>query len=550
MIGVFTHDRDRQVVAEFFELFKTPWEWGNPEKRYDALLVADDVETVPDAPVVIIYGSSTKKLDERYGLRLGSRSAPLLKWKGRLFPLYREVAVLDTPGEAILEVDGTQESAGTRVERAGRRIFRFGYDLFREVETLLLRGQPARHASIPTLDLHIDLLRESILSGDMPVVEIPPVPAGYRYAVCLTHDIDFLRFRDHLFDKTMMGFIYRASLGSVVRLLQGRMSSRNVFKNFVALATAPLVHLGLCPDFWNQIPLYMELEKNWKSTFFLIPFEGRSGAPCGPEDRSSRAARYDVAEMGDIIKTVVNEGFEVGVHGIDAWADRDCAAEERRRLEPYSRTDGIGIRMHWLYRGEDTFRILDEAGYAYDSTFGYNDAVGYRAGTVQAYKPPGVTGLLELPLNIQDTALFYPGRMNLTEKDATIACDSLMENSRRFGGALTLLWHDRSMAPERLWGDFYRDLLGKFEADGAWIGPAGKAVQWFRKRRSVVFEKVEWAGDGIEVRVKSTAGAPADDGLPGLLLRVHSRCPGEWPVRKNPEEVPLNINTVTRAHLR
>jgi hypothetical protein len=87
---------------------------------------------------------------------------------------------------------------------------------------------------MPTLEWHIDIIRDLIANEGIPVVEIPPIPAGYRYAVCLTHDIDFLRFRDHLFARTMLGFTYRASLGSVIRLLQGRMSLRNVLKNFRA----------------------------------------------------------------------------------------------------------------------------------------------------------------------------------------------------------------------------------------------------------------------------------------------------------------------------
>jgi hypothetical protein len=555
MIGVFTHDRDRRVVAEFFELFKTPWEWGNHEKRYDALLVSDDVESIPEAPVVIIYGSSTKKLDERYGLRLEGRSAPLLKWRGQLFPVYQEVAVLDTPGEAILEVDGTQESAGARVERAGRRIFRFGYDLFREIETLLLTGQPARYASIPTLDLHIGLLRESILSGDVPVVEIPPVPAGYPYAVCLTHDIDFLRLRDHLFDSTMLGFVYRASLGSFIRLLKGRISPANAFRNQIALLKLPLVWIGLCPDFWQQIPLYMELEQDCKSTFFFIPFAGRPGVPCGQGDHERRAARYDLEEQSDLVKALVEEGFEAGVHGIDAWTDGMCAMEERRRFESVCGNKNIGIRMHWLYWSEDSFRHLDEAGFDYDSTFGYNDAIGYRAGTVQAYRPPAAVNLLELPLTVQDTSLFYPGRMNLPEKDAATACDRLLAVHRRFGGVLTLSWHDRSLVPERLWGDFYRELLNKVKTDGAWIGPAGQAVRWFRKRRAMVFDRVERLGDSIEVVVSSMNNLPSGEDLPGILLRVHLPLPEEAhheaSMRSRPWiDVPAGTQVVTRVALR
>lgn len=556
MIGVVTHERDRQIVGEFFELFKTPWEFHVPGRPYEVVLSNAGAGDELQAPLVISFDAGRAGHDHDRGWpENGAAETDVIRYGDRELPLYGGSSFIADNGRPFLWNARDGRIAGTRQRLAGRSLVRIGYDPFREAAILLERGQPPRRGGMPTLEWHIDIIRDLIANEGIPVVEIPPIPAGYRYAVCLTHDIDFLRFRDHLFDRTMLGFTYRASLGSVIRLLQGQMSLRNVLKNFRALMKAPLVHLGLCPDFWVQIPLYMELEKDWKSTFFFIPFEGRPGVPCGPGDSKSRAARYDVTDIAGTIMTVVDGGFEVGLHGIDAWADKDSAAEERRRLEPRSGTAGLGVRMHWLYWDKDTFRILDEAGFAYDSTFGYNDTVGYRAGTVQAYRPPGVDSLLELPLNAQDTALFFPGRMHLTEKDASIVCERLMENSRRFGGALTLLWHDRSMAPERLWGDFYRDLLGTLEGDGAWIGPAGRAVQWFRKRRAAVFERVERVADGIEVRVKSADGAPDNDVLPGLLLRVQYRreereSPREPSRQKNVIEMPLNINATTRVPLR
>ena len=75
-------------------------------------------------------------------------------------------------------------------ESRGRDVARIGYDLFAEIRTLLTVGQPAAYASIPTLDLHIALLRDLIVASGAPLVEIPPVPEGYRFIACLTHDVD------------------------------------------------------------------------------------------------------------------------------------------------------------------------------------------------------------------------------------------------------------------------------------------------------------------------------------------------------------------------
>ncbi len=43
--------------------------------------------------------------------------------------------------------------------------------------------------------------------------------------------------------------------------------------------------------------------------------------------------------------------------------------------------------------------ILDEAGFSYDSSAGYNETVGYRNGTTQVFRPLGTKTLLELPLH-------------------------------------------------------------------------------------------------------------------------------------------------------
>ncbi len=62
------------------------------------------------------------------------------------------------------------------------------------------------------------------------------------------------------------------------------------------------------------------------------------------------------------------------------------------------------------------------------------------------------------------------------------------ECGRGLEAALTINWHDRSLAPERLWGACYRDLIQELKTRGAWFSTAAQAISWFRKRRSAVFE--------------------------------------------------------------
>src|SRR4029079_14936825 len=119
---------------------------------------------------------------------------------------------------------------GLRRQSGECTTLRLGYDLFEEVRFLLSTGQPVEHAAIPALDLHIAMLRLWILDAGVPVVEIPPVPAGHDFAVCLTHDIDFVGIRRHFFDYTMWGFLYRSTVGALRDAMGRRLSMSRLLR--------------------------------------------------------------------------------------------------------------------------------------------------------------------------------------------------------------------------------------------------------------------------------------------------------------------------------
>jgi hypothetical protein len=72
-----------------------------------------------------------------------------------------------------------------------------------------------------------------------------------------------------------------------------------------------------------------------------------------------------------------------------------------------------------------------------------------------------------------------------------------------FGGRLTIDWHDRSLALDRLWYACYGQMLEDLRARGAWFATAGQPAAWSRTRRSVVFETngadTEVVGTGVTV---------------------------------------------------
>jgi len=380
------------------------------------------------------------------------------------------------------------------------------------VRLLLSGGQPPEHAHIPTLDIHIAMLRNWILDAGIPLVEIPPAPAGHSCLVCLTHDIDFIGIRKHRFDHTMWGFLYRSTIGAVRNVLRRRISLVRFLKMWAAAASLPLVYLQLKRDFWDPFDWYLRVEDQLPSTYFMIPVKGRAGDRVGGRHASRRAVAYDISDVADRVSVLQKAGCEIAVHGIDAWHSVDKARDERTRLEAVTGARAAGIRMHWLLRDADTPSVLERAGYAYDAGLGYNETIGYRNGTTQAFRPLGARTLLELPLHIQDGALFFPQRLDLSEPDARRRCDLLMANARRLGGALTILWHDRSHGPERFWGDFYVELVRALRSLDGWFATAAQLTGWFEQRRAIRFEH---GAAGTRVRYQGPVIHPP------VSLRVH-----------------------------
>lgn len=550
MIGVIAKPEEHDVVAEFFELFKTPWEFYRSHRRYDVVLCAGDGNVYgASARLILVYAGRTIPVDAEVKTPIASQGTnTMLCYRGSRVPLYGK-SLTFREGGRVLTDEATGQSAAYVVRSSDGVLVRIGYDLFGEIRAALTVGQPPENASIPAVEMHIALLRDLIIEYAPPLVEIPPVPDGYRFIACLTHDVDHASIRRHKWDHTMFGFLYRAVLGSVVNVFRGRASVRDLLANWVATLKLPLVHAGLAKDFWYEFDRYLEFEAGLGSTFFVIPFKNYPGRTREGQAPVRRASRYEARDIESHIRRLTSAGCEVGVHGIDAWCDSSKGREELQQVSRMTGDPDIGVRMHWLYVDEKSPATLEKAGFAYDSTSGYNETVGYRAGTTQVFKPLGAARLLELPLHVMDTALFYPSHLNLRPREARRRVEDIIDNVVRFGGTVTVNWHDRSIAPERLWGAFYVHLIEELKRKNAWFATAQQAVAWFRKRRSAVFEAVSRESSVLRAKVSVDTG----DDLPGLRLRIHKpRMPRQCgavgsPAPEGYVELALNRSIDTRV---
>lgn len=513
MIGVLVNPEHHAIVCEFFELFKTPWEFYRSGRQYD-VLISDKSSDWDEAAarLVVIYDGRAEP--DSAGPRDNGRN---LAYGEMRIPIYGDCVTFRHEVPAFL-VDAESRQAAAYVDRSTAPVWvRVGYDLFREAALLLTKGQPVANAGVPALDLHIAVLRDLITSNGVPLIEILPAPTGFRFTACLTHDVDHPSIRKHQFDHTSFGFLYRATVRSLLQTIRGRMPVRSLLKNWSAALKLPFVYLRLAEDFWLTFTRYTKVEKGVPSSFFVIPFRGYPGRSEDGAAPGPRASGYGAAEIDSQIQELMTAGCEVGLHGIDAWLDSAAGTREFEELRRITGAREIGVRMHWLYFADHSPLTLEQAGADYDSTVGYNGTIGYRAGTSQAYKPLDVTRLIELPLHIMDTALFYPSHLNLSEREAGERVSGILDHAVRSGGAITINWHDRSIAPERCWGEFYVRLIDELRSRGACFATAAGAVAWFRKRRAAKFVDVNWDVGAIRARIALDGSFSVAD----LQLRVH-----------------------------
>ena len=146
MIGVIANSSDCAVISEFFELFKTPWEFYCSGRKYEVLLCAADRHFAENgAKLVIVYSGHEVSFDTEQKIRTtpGRQSNRILSRQGVRIPIYGSSLTFEQRGTGILVDQETNQAAIHQHKSQDRMAVRIGYDLFEEVRTLLKNGQPA-----------------------------------------------------------------------------------------------------------------------------------------------------------------------------------------------------------------------------------------------------------------------------------------------------------------------------------------------------------------------------------------------------------------------
>lgn len=524
MIGVAVSDEERYGVEETFQLLKIPHKGYRRGEQYDVVIATQRTIDMGDSRTLLVTTNQSHDLDRAFGISIQERE-PVVHWATNLdnqsirMPIYGPLSTIHGPGKILAQINGGP--VALEVNRNGTKYIRLGYNIFGEIAYVLNERQPLPCCRVPTVDLQLGVVRR-LLQPHCPLfVELPPVPFGRAYSVALTHDVDEAPLKELTLSSALLGFFYRGLILSTVELFTRKKTWGDWMTSWRYVLSYPLIKLSLLRDPWEGYADCTNLEDEFgvRSSFYFLPSKGIRGMGL----RSCKAPRaricqYEVSAKKDTLDALAQGGWEIGVHGIDSWVDEVRAREEREKIASLIPTPKIGIRIHWLYFRPDSWKILDKAGYEYDTTIGYSDDIGFAAGTLQVYKPANVKNLLELPLHIQDKTLLGERGLHLGPQAAFNASQELFQFARHFGGVVTLLWHSTSMAAPRLWGKVYGMLVRRALSDGAWVAKAADIVAWFRRRRAVTFGTIEVDGRNIVIEVSGVGSSSAG---PSLCLRVY-----------------------------
>ena len=156
-------------------------------------------------------------------------------------------------------------------------------------------------------------------------------------------------------------------------------------------------------------------------------------------------------------------GIEMGAHpGYYTYHSREKLREEFKDIQNAIGARLIGGRQHYLRWSPRTWEDWEACGAAYDSTLGYADEIGFRAGTCIPYRPwllgPGrEANLLEIPLMVMDVTV---PRNSCDPDEQYERIMSIVAKCRLVGGVFTLLWHNNSLMEPR-YGDTYIRLIDR-----------------------------------------------------------------------------------------
>jgi peptidoglycan/xylan/chitin deacetylase (PgdA/CDA1 family) len=239
-------------------------------------------------------------------------------------------------------------------------------------------------------------------------------------------------------------------------------------------------------DFW----LEEEGQRGFHSTFFVLPEHLQQPTAHDHYYRYADAVRCagEAMTFAEATRRIAQQGWEIGLHGSYASAlDEEILRREKAALEAMLEQPVASVRQHFLRFNIDvTPRAQAGAGFTADSTLGYSQTIGCRAGIAFPFYWAEAPELLEAPLIIHDVGLLRNSRERGHLDQALARARALIEQTAEVGGVATLSWHTH---PESTGAQaVYQALLQTIAELDGWGCSLEELNVWWRNRRELLRE--------------------------------------------------------------
>src|SRR5262249_47014794 len=107
MIGVVANEDEHAAVAEFFELFKTPWEFYRPGTHYDVLLCSNSPVPEHNAKLLLLYGARQQAFEQYRGVKAYAATGQnFVCFRRERLPIYGNCLLFDGARNEVLNYEG------------------------------------------------------------------------------------------------------------------------------------------------------------------------------------------------------------------------------------------------------------------------------------------------------------------------------------------------------------------------------------------------------------------------------------------------------------
>jgi peptidoglycan/xylan/chitin deacetylase (PgdA/CDA1 family) len=216
--------------------------------------------------------------------------------------------------------------------------------------------------------------------------------------------------------------------------------------------------------YWNfEDILDIENQYGVKSTFFFL-IESFPFLFFRPSTWKLSLGRYDIQDgrIQQMIQYLDRNGWEIGLHGSYAsYNNLELLKKEKVLLESIVEHPVKGIRQHYLNLNTQTWCLQQQAGFHYDSSWGYTRDIGFKENKISPFYPLN-DHFTVFPLAIMDSCY-------MNTPDRTRKLQEVIRSCIDHDAVLVINWHSNNYHEKEFpgWRDAYKEVIKISTDNGA-----------------------------------------------------------------------------------